>query len=225
MAKVKTNPLALTRKQFVLATFHVKHRQYKHLKHKVFINGAWIRPRRAAPTTAKVYDAKPSRFDRFFAQKRKKSRDFDQFLRVRFNRKLKFPKQDRSEPSRCGPKTNQRLRWISTRITTPTCPTMGPARQWAKDAKSFNAALIGCNLSSLSWAVFLGGVLGRCGSRGRQQEVTMALFTNFLKSESGAMRVDYGLLIACWGFLIFRVMTSPDSAPTADGGDALLRVN
>jgi hypothetical protein len=53
----------------------------------------------------------------------------------------------------------------------------------------------------------------------------MAFLTKFLLSESGGVRVDFGLLMGCAGFLLFKVVTSPESAPTADGGDALLLVN
>jgi hypothetical protein len=52
-----------------------------------------------------------------------------------------------------------------------------------------------------------------------------AFFARFLKSESGAVRIDYGLIVGCAGFLIFKVITSPGSSPSGDDGDALLRVN
>jgi hypothetical protein len=60
-----------------------------------------------------LHDAKPSRFDRLFARKRKKIRVFDQFLQVGFNQELKFLEIGRAAPRRGLPKNSKRARIVA----------------------------------------------------------------------------------------------------------------
>jgi hypothetical protein len=87
--------------------FHVKQPWRKLLIRNVFHRSLRGATRRAAATTAELHDVKPSRFDRFFAKKRKKIRFFDQFLQVGFNQELKFPKIDRAASRRSLPKKSK----------------------------------------------------------------------------------------------------------------------